>query len=256
MLSGLDDGPTSHAESVAMAVAAAAEGIRVIAATPHLRHDYPQSTHRIRAARENLAAALRGRGAEVEIVAGAEVAVTALTELDRGELLELSLGGSERYVLVETPYTGWPLNLDAILDELAADGFAAVLAHPERSGAVQRRPQLVRDAVRRGALVQVNARALTRPRAADGRAARRLLDAGLVHLVASDGHDLERRPISLRPAFEALDEPRARWLTEEVPAAIVAGDPPPRPPRQAPKRRWLRARAHRNDSASLRNPDR
>jgi protein-tyrosine phosphatase len=43
ILHGLDDGALELAESVAMARAAVADGIRAIAATPHVREDYPTS---------------------------------------------------------------------------------------------------------------------------------------------------------------------------------------------------------------------
>jgi len=41
ILPGLDDGARTLEESVAMARSAVADGIRVMAATPHVREDYP-----------------------------------------------------------------------------------------------------------------------------------------------------------------------------------------------------------------------
>jgi protein-tyrosine phosphatase len=83
-----------------------------------------------------------------------------------------------------------------------------------------------------GAHVQVTAASL------DGRlgrrtlaATRRLLELELVHTIASDAHAPHIREAGMRAAAEAVgDSKLARWLSQEVPAAIVSGDPlPPRP---------------------------
>ncbi len=78
------------------------------------------------------------------------------------------------------------------------------------------------------------------------RAALRLLREGLVHNVASDAHDIRRRGPDLQAGLAEAErqlpgvERQARWLTLEVPAAILAGDPlPPAPPFQpGQRRRW------------------
>src|SRR5205807_2897236 len=45
ILAGIDDGPPSVEGSVAIAEAAVADGIRVLAATPHVREDYRSEEH-------------------------------------------------------------------------------------------------------------------------------------------------------------------------------------------------------------------
>jgi protein-tyrosine phosphatase len=63
-----------------------------------------------------------------------------------------------------------------------------------------------------------------------------LLRDDLVHVVSSDAHDHERRPPAITGAVEAVERAvpgvsrRSAWLTEEVPAAILAGGPLPPPP--------------------------
>jgi hypothetical protein len=60
--------------------------------------------------------------------------------------------------------------------------------------------------------------------------------------VASDSHDIERRPPGLRKAFEIADEElpgladQIDWYARDAPAAIIAGKRlPPRP--EPPERR-------------------
>ncbi|MCL6544753.1 MAG: hypothetical protein K6T61_05960, partial [Bryobacteraceae bacterium] len=56
-----------------------------------------------------------------------------------------------------------------------------------------------------------------------------LLRRGLVHFVASDGHDLRRRPPRLDQAFEwvsqELGKATAARLFVEHPAAVLSGEP-------------------------------
>ena len=62
---------------------------------------------------------------------------------------------------------------------------------------------------------------------------------GLVQVAASDMHDAVARPPGAREAFAALDgdapggERLAAWLTEEVPAALLAGGEIPARPATA-----------------------
>jgi protein-tyrosine phosphatase len=74
------------------------------------------------------------------------------------------------------------------------------------------------------------------------REARELVAEGLIHVVASDAHDAERRPPGLAEhVIEAGFEPLLPWLTEDVPAAILSGERlPPRPSLPPPpaRRRW------------------
>jgi protein-tyrosine phosphatase len=236
VLPGLDDGAADLEESLEICRAAAADGIEVLAGTPHVRHDHPTTPERMEAALERLQAAAEGI---VRIVGGGEL---DLAELDRPpeELRRFGLGGNPEVLLVETPYVGWPLDLADRLFRLRAAGFRAVLAHPERNAEVQSRPELLEPVVAGGTLVQLTAASV------DGRLGRRtaataslLLERGHAHLIASDAHAAHVRAIGLAAAAAAVgDEALARWLTVGVPRSIVDGTPLPERP--APPRRRRR----------------
>ena len=63
--------------------------------------------------------------------------------------------------------------------------------------------------------------------------ARRLLDAGLVHFLASDAHDLEQRPPGLGAARREIarrwGEAVATLLTDTNPRAVIENRPLPTP---------------------------
>lgn len=236
VLPGLDDGAADLDEAVAICHAAVADGIRVLAATPHVRDDYPTTPEQMEAALAEVRAAV---GEELRLVPGGELDLAQL-ERPHEELLRFALAGNPGYLLVETPYVGWPLDIGERLFGLLAAGITPVLAHPERNGEVQERPELLEPLVASGVLVQLTAGAV------EGSLGRRshvsalaLLDLGLAHLIASDGHTPAIRKIGMSGAVAALGgEELARWLTVDVPGAIVdRGTVPPRPGQARPRRK-------------------
>ena len=158
------------------------------------------------------------------------------------ELQRFALAGNPRYLLVETPYHGWPLDLADRLFQLVASGITPVLAHPERNFDVQSRPDLLEGIVASGTLVQLTAASV------DGSGGRRskacaavLLKRELVHLIASDAHAPTVRAIGMSAAARAVgDAELARWLTYDVPRAIVDDSPVPERPRRTGLGRLLR----------------
>ena len=241
ILPGLDDGAQTIEDSVSMARSARADGIRTVAATPHVRDDYPTSPDEMERAARDVRQALGSSGIELEVLTGGEIALDRLQALDQNTLARFALGGKGRYLLLEFPYLGWPLELEMRVLELHSKGFEVVVAHPERNADVQMAPGRLERVVERGALVQLTSASLDgRLGRASRKAAFELLERELVHLVASDAHGPGVRAVGLRPAVEAIDDAElARWLTVEVPAAIVSGDRIPERPASA-KRRYAR----------------
>jgi protein-tyrosine phosphatase len=242
ILPGLDDGPQTSDGALELARAAVADGIAVIAATPHVRDDYPTTADEMEAAVDRLRGDLRAAAIPLELRPGGELSLERL-DLPAAELRRFGLGGSDRYLLVETPYSGWPLDLSDRLFRLQAAGLTPVLAHPERNAEVQADPpRRLRPLVDSGTLVQLTAASV------DGRLGRRaraaslqLLDLELAHLLASDAHAPTVRAVGLTAAAEGLGHHElARWLTEDAPAAVLAGTPlPPRPARRSKRRRFV-----------------
>lgn len=237
VLPGLDDGPATLDVSLEIVRSAAADGVTAIAATPHVRDDHPTRA----ADMEEGLAAVRRAAAEIaiEILPGGEIALDRLPVLGDDELRRFGLGGNPSLLLIECPYVGWPLELDTVLFDLAARCFTVLFAHPERNAEVMERPELVAPLVERGVFVQLTAASVdgrlgTRIR----RSAEALVARGLVHVLASDSHAPAVRSTGLGSAVTALgDRALGGWLTREVPAALLAGEPlPPRPRR----RRWRR----------------
>lgn len=112
------------------------------------------------------------------------------------------------------------------VDDLAARGFDAIVAHPERHADEEIAARL-RALVDRGALVQVTAEYLVRSETAP--LLLELAESGLVHLIASDAHSSRAgRPLRLSEGFERLRAVDAlrdhlEWIAWTGPYGIVSG---------------------------------
>jgi protein-tyrosine phosphatase len=240
ILPALDDGPPSMEAAIEMAHVATAAGTRAIATTCHVNHLSGLGPAEIEAGREAFARRLTEEGVELELLAGGEVAPERLPDLDDATLQGLALGGGP-YVLVECPF--WPIGggMELMVADLQGRGFGVLLAHPERSPSFQRDPARLGALVAHGALAQVTTGSFAgdfgqTPR----RAAVTMLQQGLVHVVASDAHDSVHRAPDLRAVGGALDDAQLEWMTQDAPAAIVAGRALPDRPPLPRSRKWAK----------------
>jgi protein-tyrosine phosphatase len=241
ILFGLDDGPETVEGSIEFARASVADGVEVIAATPHVRDDWPTTPAQMEAGVAAVQAGLREAAVPLQVVSGGEIAFDRIADLDREDLRRFGLAGNPTYLLVEPPYYGWPLDLEQVLFRVRAAGITPVIAHPERNGEVQADPARLRPLVEAGALVQLTASSVA---GRGGRAARatsfELLDAACAHLISSDAHSSSFRAMSMTEAAKAVgDGWLARWLTEDVPRAIVEREPLPERPATKRRRGFL-----------------
>jgi protein-tyrosine phosphatase len=236
VLPGIDDGPPDVQGSLALLRAAAVAGTRVIAATPHLRRDFP----RVRL--EEIAEACRMMQAHVppewdlQIVSGGEVDLGWSMRATDEQLRMASYGGRGTDLLVETPYGTSPRIFEPPLVALMNRGYRVLLAHPELNPGLQQSYEHIQALVHRGVLMQVTAASLLPdPRKSRrSRLARLLVEQGHAHVIASDAHsEGPRRPPGLLAAIEivrAIAPERADWMVTSAPAAILGGRPlPPLP---------------------------
>jgi protein-tyrosine phosphatase len=243
VLPGIDDGPSDIADSVEFAEAAAAQGTTVLAATPHVRDDFPLvEIEHVAAACAELNERLP-EGADVHITPGAEVDVMWAQSASDEQLRLASLGQHGTDLLVETPYGILPDSFEDLLFRITVRGYRILLAHPERNPTFHRDPARLRRIAESGVLIQITLPSVVaRDRGSRSRKlAFALVREGLAHNLASDSHSPGRwRPPALRTgieAFSGIAPSYAEWMVTDAAAAILAGEPLPPPPRgQAPRR--------------------
>jgi protein-tyrosine phosphatase len=235
LLPGIDDGPSSVDEAAAMCRAAAADGCTAVVATPHQRHGVWWNTDH--AALERLRASLQAEvGPALDVHLGAEVRVGEglLGAIEHGPGHGVTTLAGSRYVLIEFSRSQPDPDPAGLVHELVVTGWRPVLAHPEEIEWLARDLAAIERLVALGAALQVTGASLL------GGYGRRIeervrlfLDAGLVHFVASDAHDLHQRPPGLAAAAREIachwGEDVATLLTVTNPRAVLEDRPLPEP---------------------------
>ncbi len=226
LLPGVDDGSRTLDTSVRVLERMSAEGVTMVACTPHLNasqvDEAPVAAHAALRAELQEASnrALAALGAEaVQLVAGFEVMLDRPGCELRGK--GVTLGGS-RAVLVEFPRHGVPSGATAELLRLRAGGMIPVVAHPERYRGVSVDTMHVwRDV---GAVIQGDALMLLSS-GPTAELARAMLEAGVYDILASDNHG-DRRSLSTVRLWlrEMGGDPQGRVLTVENPRRLLADE--------------------------------
>lgn len=232
ILPGLDDGALDMRDSVAMARQAEQDGIAVVCATPHIRHDHDVQIEEIVSRVAAVQQELDRHGVNLQIAPGAELAQTEADRLTDEQLHKVALGGAGGWVLLEPAPGPITSDLDELVDRLAGRGVSSVIVHPERHAGADFEQRL-RELAARGCLIQWTAEFVAH--AAPGDLVLRMAADGLVHLLGSDAHSSHGgRPVRLASGFERLatvcSPARMKWMTDEAPQAILrAGSVTPLP---------------------------
>lgn len=225
ILPGLDDGPSSMDESLAMAEMAVADGITRVVATPHASERYSFEFAHVCQLRNELQARI---GDRLKIATGCDF------HLNPENLNALRKDASQYcinqhdYLLLEFNEVSIPPAMDQTLHQIQLSGVRPIITHPERNAILRAHPERLRNWVRRGCFGQVTGGSLT---GVFGPVAQKnsldWIRGGLIHFVASDAHNTRGRPLRLQPAYDVIvdqfSQEKARALFLENPLAAFDG---------------------------------
>ena len=201
VLPKMDDGSRSVAESMAMLRSLQTDGVSCVIATPHFyaNHDSVNTfLKRRQECFETLLSSMYDGAPELRL--GAEVKY--YSGISKMEGLQRLTVDNTNILLLEMPMARWTEYTVKEILALAASGtLTVVLAHVERYIGFQHRGTLERlcDG---GVLVQVNAGSMQT--FGNRRRIFKLFDAGLVHFIGSDCHDLTTRPPCMAGAYDRI----------------------------------------------------
>lgn len=226
VLPGIDDGARDVPEALEMLRMASEDGTAFIVATPHAAHANPE---RIRYATDALTLQARNAGLPIIILPGSEVKFSAELPEDyrAGKLQTINDKG---YLLVEFSFSrAWTSLVTTSLYALQMAGVTPVVAHAERYPVVQENPAILLEMIATGIPVQINAGGLIGEDGVEAqRTAELLVRAGMVHLIASDGHRRDKRKPLLSPGlarYRELAGPERTQLIELNNTRVIAGRP-------------------------------
>jgi protein-tyrosine phosphatase len=228
VLPGLDDGAPDAETSLAMLRGLAEIGFEVVAATPHQRAGYfMPSAADIDAAHAATAGRIAGAGLGLRLALGVENMWDAAF-FERLQTRTIAGYDGGPAFLVELPVSGTlPVGVEQRLFDLALEGRLPVLAHPERYPPVyddlavaERLGQAAALLIDLGAVAGYHGKK-------QAKAARRMIEEGLAHAVASDVHstaDVRAAAEGMAWIEKRLGRAALVRLLDEVPRQILAGE--------------------------------
>ena len=195
ILPGIDDGAKNWDTCLDMLQMSAENGVKKIIATPHYlpwkRRAKPNEIENL--CREAEKKLRDKRGISIDIYPGNEIyyRVDVIQRLREGKVL--TLAGS-RYALVEFDTEASYQIFCRAVKEFRDSGYIPIVAHMERYTCL-RLPERVDELKEMGALFQMNVEAMQGGIfKADSRWAKKCLLKGQVDFLASDMHDMKKRP--------------------------------------------------------------
>lgn len=228
-LPGIDDGPATRPEALALCRALIDDGITAVIATPHQlgRFNGCNEAAHIREDVSVLNEELKSNDIALTVMPGADVRVDEricqLLEADK--VLTLADGG--KYILLELPHEVF-INIEPLLEGLSSMGVQAIISHPERHSTLVKQPAILLKWLKHSAHLQLTTGSLLGEFGLMAqRAAWQFLSSGWASLVATDSHDLDGRRPWMKTAFEhiriKLGETVARLVCIENPLRVLTG---------------------------------
>ncbi|MGB3159732.1 MAG: CpsB/CapC family capsule biosynthesis tyrosine phosphatase [Carnobacterium sp.] len=208
ILPGVDDGAKNMEESIKMAKDAVSEGITHILATPHYKNGHwDNEKEDISILIDELQNELDERGISLIIFPGQEVRI-------HGELFENIDGNkiqfideTNQYILIEFPTPSIPAYTESLFFELQKKRVTPIIVHPERNRAILKDPNILLSFVEKGALAQLTAASYMGGFGKDiQKLSKQLIEANLVHFIASDAHNITSRSFHMKEAFQNLEK--------------------------------------------------
>jgi protein-tyrosine phosphatase len=230
LLPGIDDGPKTLEEALALARASVLDGITHAVVTPHVfAGQWDNTLTTILPHFVKFQAALTEAEIGLKISLGGEVRLLpeSLALLSSDDMPFLGGWNGKKVVLLELPDAQIPVGTTQAIDYLLKRNIVPMIAHPERNKDVMRAPEKIAPFLEAGCLLQLTAASVCGKFGQPAfETANALLDADVVTVIATDTHNLQYRPPILNDAqttvAEKYGEDRAERLTLTNPDHIVS----------------------------------
>ena len=196
----VDDGPSTIEESLALIGESYRQGVRTIVSTSHRRKGmFETPEDKIFANFSQVKEAAEAKYEGLKILYGGELYYSSdiLEKLERGQVPKMN---NTRFALIEFSMTTPWKEIHEAVNKVLMLGVTPIIAHIERYNALENQEDRVRELINMGCYTQINSVHVLKPRLFGDKnrvfkkRARYFLEKNLVHIVASDMHNLGPRP--------------------------------------------------------------
>lgn len=230
LLPGIDDGPATLAQSIALCKIAVDDGITHAICTPHIhpgRWDNTRQTIEVQC--KALQQALNQQAIPLQLGFAGEVRLTdqIMGQIENNDIPFYGEVDGYKIMLLEFPHGHIIPGSEKLVQWLLKRNIRPLIAHPERNKQVMKDVEQLLPFIELGCWLQITGGAVTGAFGSQAMAiAHQLLENDTVTLIASDGHNSRARQPTLKHAHDYIAQhygaDRARRLTQQTPLKLVA----------------------------------
>jgi protein-tyrosine phosphatase len=205
LLYGMDDGPSDREGTARMLEAAYRQGVSAIIVTPHFTPGIdPFASDTLNRLVQEAQGICAAAGYDLRIYPGAEMLYTFQAERYLSQQRVPTLAASNKILIEFSPDIRFD-DMEIAVQSVLRSGYYPILAHIERYPSLLRGRNAERLKADYDVFYQVNCAFVL---GGEGffakRAIKRLLTDGKIDFIASDAHDVDRRPCQMEAAYTAL----------------------------------------------------
>lgn len=230
ILPGVDDGAQTINDSIEMAKVAVSEGITHILATPHHQKlQWNNDKKKVTQKTTEFQKVLDYHQIDLTVFPGQEVSLYGelVTDIEKDNILFTD--ESCTYILIELPTTSIPSYTERLFYDLQSHGKIPIIVHPERNHSIIEHPNRLKNFIDKGALAQLTAASYTGGFGKKiEKLSKQLIEANLVHFIASDAHNVTNRSFHMKEAYDLLAKEYGRSKRNtfhETTRNLLNGDP-------------------------------
>lgn len=228
-LPNIDDGASDMDEAIELAKLAVENNIKHSILTPHINIGrFNNNLAVINEAVQGFKVELEKQGIPLNVYSGAEVRISPdiMPMIEKGNVPFVGKWKGMDALLLEMPHSNIPIGSDKLVKWLLKKNIIPIIAHPERNRDVQKDMSVLKPFIQLGCLFQVTGSSLL-GHFGDICVTRsiELLEMGVIQFIASDAHNIKRRPPMLTEAVaiaaNVIGEAEANKLVYDNPALLL-----------------------------------
>lgn len=196
----VDDGPSTIEESLALIGESYRQGVRTIVSTSHRRRDlFKAPEEKIWENFKQVKEAAEAKFEGLEILYGGELYYNNAL-LEKLENHQVPRMNDTQFALIEFSMTTPWKEIHEAVNKILMLGVTPIIAHIERYDALENHEERVRELINMGCYTQINSAHILKAKLFGDKyrkfkkRARYFLEKNVVHIVASDMHNLDARP--------------------------------------------------------------